>query len=61
MDKKEFNYVEIEEKGSIAKIKIDEVELKAISNYQIKRDTDIVELTFCISVPPKNFETKAIL
>lgn len=57
MDKKEFNYVEIEEKGSIAKIKIDEVELKAISNYQIKRDTDIVELTISISVPPKNFNT----
>lgn len=60
VDKKEFNYVEIEEKGSIGKIKIDGVELKKISNYQIKRDTDIVELTFCISVPPKNFETKVI-
>lgn len=58
MNEKDFNYVEIDEKDSIAKITIDGVELKAISNYQIKRDTDIVELTFCISVPPMNFKTK---
>lgn len=56
---KEFNNIELTEQEGIGKIEIDNVELKGLSKYEIKRDTDIVTLTISISVPPKNFKTSA--
>lgn len=57
MEGNKYNFIELSEKEGIGKIKIDGTELKAISDYKVKRDTDIVELTITISVPPKNFNT----
>ena len=57
---KDFNFIEIEENNGIGKIKIDGVNLKKISNYGIKRDTDSVNLTLTISVPTQNFKTNSI-
>lgn len=53
-----FNNIELEEDGEKGIIKIDDTQLKAVSNYRIKRDADIVELTITISTPVKNFKTK---
>lgn len=55
-----FNFIELAENKGKGEIKIDETKLKAISNYKIKRDTDIVELTVSISVPSKNFKTNLV-
>lgn len=52
-----FNNIELTEQEGIGKIIIDNVELKGLSRYEIKRDTDIITLTISISVPPKNFKT----
>ena len=52
-----FNRIELQEIDGIGKIKIDETELKGVSEYNIKRDTDIVTLTVSISVPSKSFMT----
>jgi hypothetical protein len=56
-EEKMFNFVEIEENNGKGTIKIDNTEIKCISNYELKRDTDMVKLTICISVPPKNLRT----
>lgn len=53
----EFNQIQLEEQNGKGKITIDNLELKGLTKYQIKRDTDIVELTISISVPTKNFTT----
>jgi len=60
MEENTFNVIEISEKNGKGEIKIDETKLKGLLEYQIKRDTDIVSLTIKISVPPRNFKTKAI-
>ena len=52
-----FNHIELTELNGIGKIKIDNVELKGLSKYDIKRDTDIVTLTISICLPSKNFNT----
>lgn len=52
-----FNIIELTERNGIGKIKIDNTEIKGMSTYAIKRDTDIVTLAVCISVPTKNFKT----
>lgn len=57
MEDKNFNYIELEEKEGIGKIKIDGIYLKGLMEYKIKRDTDIVNLTVSMSVPVKNFNT----
>lgn len=51
-----FNSVVIKEKEGINEIKIDGTKLKAVSVYEIKRDTDIVNLTFSMSVPPEKLK-----
>ena len=53
----DFNNIELTEQKGIGKIKIDNVELRGLSKYEIKRDTDIVTVTISISVPPENFKT----
>ena len=53
-----FNTIEIQEDGKKGIIRIDGMQLKAVNNYKIKRDADIVELTITISTSVKNFKTK---
>ena len=57
----EFNQIQLEEQNGKGKITIDNLELKGLTKYQIKRDTDIVDLTISISVPSKNFTTTSSL
>ena len=52
----EFNQIQLEEQNGNGKITIDNIELKGLTKYEIKRDTDIVQLTISISVPTKNFK-----
>lgn len=53
----EFNRVELQEKDGKGKIRIDDTEIKGISNYSFKRDTDMIDMTLTMSVPAKNFKT----
>lgn len=53
----EFNRVEFQEKDGKGKIRIDDTEIKGISNYSFKRDTDMIDMTLTMSVPAKNFKT----
>lgn len=54
---KEFNFIELAEKDGKGKIKIDGVNIKGITGYEIKRDTDIAKIRITINVPLKNFKT----
>lgn len=54
---KEFNFIELTEKDGKGKIKIDEIEIKGIEEYEIKRDTDIAKIRITINVPLENFKT----
>lgn len=49
--------IELIETENKAEIKIDGMLIKGIKNYEIKRNTDIVELTLTISAPVENFTT----
>lgn len=53
----DFNKIDLMETNGHGKIRIDTVELKGINNYEIKRDTDMVQLIVSISVPVNNFNT----
>lgn len=53
----EYNFIELTEKDGKGKIKIDEIEIKGIEGYEIKRDTNIVKIKITINVPSKNFKT----
>lgn len=53
----EFDKVELHEKDGKGKIKINDTELKAMSNYSLKRNTDMIDITLTISVPVQNFKT----
>ena len=52
-----MNDIELLEDGKIARIKIDNIEIKGLQKYEIKRDTDIIELTITIATLPENFKT----
>lgn len=54
---REFNFIELTEKDGKGKIKIDEIEIKGIEEYEIKRDTDIAKIRITINVPLENFKT----
>lgn len=54
---KEFNFIELTEKDGKGKIKIDEIEIKGIEEYEIKRDADIAKIRITINVPLENFKT----
>lgn len=56
MEENFFNSVEIIENNGKSEIEIDGIKLRAVSNYEIKRNTDIANLTFSISVPPQNLK-----
>lgn len=55
-----FNFIELTEKDGKGKIKIDEVEIKGLTKYEIKRDTDIAEIKLTINVPSKYLRTNVI-
>ncbi len=56
----DFNFIELSEKDGKGKIKIDGTDIKSITGYEIKRDTDIVEVKITINVPSKNLKTNVI-
>ena len=53
----EFNEIELLEKEGKAILKIDDIKIKGLIGYDIKRDTDTVNVVIHISVPTKNFKT----
>lgn len=53
----EYNFIELTEKDGKGKIKIDEIEIKGIEEYEIKRDTDIAKIRITINVPSKYLKT----
>lgn len=53
----EFDKVELQEKDGKGKIRLNDTDIKRTTNYSLKRDTDMIELTLTISVPVKNFKT----
>lgn len=54
---KEFDEVELFEKEGKGSLKINNVKIKSLTDYNIKRDTDMVDVTMTISVPTQNFKT----
>ena len=54
---KEFNFIELTEKDGKGKIKIDEIEIKGLEEYEIKRDTNIAKIRITINVPSKYLKT----
>jgi len=54
VEEENFNYIDIKESKGIARIEIDDTELRGVSNYKLNRGTDMIELTVTISVPPQN-------
>ena len=53
----DFDKVEFYEKDGKASIKLNNVKIKSLTRYEIKRGTDMIDLTLNISIPSKNFET----
>lgn len=53
----DFDKVEFFEKDGKASIKLNNVKIKSLTRYEIKRGTDMIDLTLNISIPSKNFET----
>lgn len=49
------NKIQIKDNNGIAEINIDNTELKRVNKYKVERDTDIVKLTFTITISPKDF------
>jgi len=54
---KDFDFIELIESNGLCEIKVNGTKIKNIYGYEIKRDTDIVELTIKISVPKQNLKT----
>ena len=54
---KEFDEVVLFEKEGKSSLKINNVKIKSLTGYNIKRDTDMVDVTMTISVPTQNFKT----
>ena len=54
---KEFDKVELQEKDGKGKIRINDTDIKGTTNYSLKRDTDMIDVTLTISVPVQNFKT----
>ena len=53
----EFDKVELFEKDGKGKIRINDTDIKGTTNYSLKRDTDMIDVTLTISVPVQNFKT----
>lgn len=54
---KEFDELEFLEKDGKTSLKINNIKIKSLMGYKIKRDIDMVDVTITISVPVKNFKT----
>jgi len=54
---KNFEKIELYEKDGIGEIRINDKKIKGLTGYKIKRSTDMIEMTFSISVPVSNFKT----
>lgn len=54
---KEFDEVVLFEKEGKGSLKINNVKIKSLTGYNIKRDTDMIDVTMTISVPTQNFKT----
>lgn len=53
----EFNEIELLEKNGKAFLKIDNVKINGLTDYEIKRGTNMVDVNITISVPTENFKT----
>ena len=58
MEKNELEKIEIYEKNGIGELRFDGKKIKWLTEYNIKRNADTVDLTINISAPTSNFETK---
>lgn len=52
-----FEEIELYEKNGISKLKINGNKINSLTGYCLKRSTDMVDLTFSISVPISNLKT----
>lgn len=53
----EFDKIELREKDGKGKIRINNIDIKSTTNYNLKRSTDMIDITLTISVPIQNFKT----
>lgn len=53
----EFDKIELREKEGKGKIRINDTDIKSITNYNLKRGTDMIDITLTISVPVQNLKT----
>lgn len=52
-----FEKVELCEKNGIGEIRLNGNKIKGLTSYSLKRNTDMIDVTFSISVPIYNFKT----
>lgn len=52
-----FAKIELCEKDGIVELRINGKKIKGLTEYGFKRSTDMIDLTFSISVPASNFKT----
>lgn len=53
----DFEKIELLEKDNFGELRMDGKKIKGITGYNLKRGTDMIELTINISVPVSNFKT----
>ena len=53
------NKIELKEENGIGEIKIDGIKIKRVTSYNVKRDTNKVDITLTMCIPTQNF--KAII
>lgn len=53
----EFEQIELYEKDGIGKMLVNGRKVKGMTGYNLKRSTDMIDITINISVPVSNFKT----
>lgn len=53
----EFEKIELCERDEINELRMNGKKIKGLTSYNLKRGTDMIELTIDISVPISNFKT----
>lgn len=53
----EFEQIELYEKNGIGEIRLNGNKIKGLTSYSLKRNTNMIDVTFSISVPIFNFKT----
>lgn len=53
----DFEKIEMCEKNNTGELRMNGKKIKGITGYNLKRGTDMIELTITISVPISNFRT----